>query len=662
MRDLTLAACALLTFGTLGSAQDDNIGHERHLHQHGQPHAAAPDATRFLTSREGAPLDLPSEEESFFFVVFGDRTGGPADGVRVLADAVRDTNLLEPDLVMTVGDLIQGYNQTDEWMNQMREFKGIMDQLLCPWFPVAGNHDIYWRGAGKPEGEHEASYEMHFGPLWYAFEHKNCWFIVLYTDESNPETGEKNFNKPECQRISAEQLAWLEETLAETGSADHVFVFVHHPRWLGGNYGDDWEQVHELFVSAGNVTAVFGGHIHRLRYDPRDDIEYVTLATVGGGQSGRVPQAGWLHHFNIVTVRKNQVALSSVPVGEVMDVREITGELANEASSLASVRPMVDERIEIEADGSASATLTASVRNPTSRQVDATVMLGSADARWGMWPDHHHRVIAPGETASFTFHADRMPDSLDPAFRDAEITLAMDMLAPGHRYSIPPSTTPLAVSLDLARPQTPSEEMVLGGGWARVDSAAIDLPDGPLTLECWFKADSFADRVGLVTKTENSDYGIFVNRGRPEFFVHVGGQYAEAGADRPMLETGRWYHAAGVFDGRQVRLYINGELVGSTDRSGRRRTNTLPLYIGADVNGRGLPTSPFDGQIDEVRLSNMARYTGERFQPQRRMRADASTLLLLNMDGTVGPWLYDASGAQAHPRLGPDSTVQAADN
>ncbi|MCP4833905.1 MAG: hypothetical protein GY895_03995, partial [Phycisphaera sp.] len=151
-------------------------------------HPAAPAADRFITDRAGRTLDLPAEDETFTFVVFGDRTGGPADGVKILAEAVADTNLYEPDLVMTVGDLIQGYGTEGPWMDEMREFRGIMDGLLCPWFPVAGNHDVYWRGPGRPENEHEANYEMHFGPLWYAFDHKDRRFIVLYTDEADPKT------------------------------------------------------------------------------------------------------------------------------------------------------------------------------------------------------------------------------------------------------------------------------------------------------------------------------------------------------------------------------------------------------------------------------------------------------------------------------------------
>ncbi|MDG1837806.1 MAG: hypothetical protein P8I91_03280, partial [Phycisphaerales bacterium] len=62
------------------------------------------------------PLATPVQDDAFLFAVFGDRTGGPPEGVKVLVQAVADTNLIDPDLVMTVGDLVQGYNTRPLWL------------------------------------------------------------------------------------------------------------------------------------------------------------------------------------------------------------------------------------------------------------------------------------------------------------------------------------------------------------------------------------------------------------------------------------------------------------------------------------------------------------------------------------------------------------------
>ena len=91
------------------------------------------------TNRPGTKLlPLPKAKDVWHFAIYGDRTGGPKEGIKVLAQAVEDTNLLDPDIVMTVGDLVQGYNSTERWLPQMREFRKTMAKLRMPWFPVAG--------------------------------------------------------------------------------------------------------------------------------------------------------------------------------------------------------------------------------------------------------------------------------------------------------------------------------------------------------------------------------------------------------------------------------------------------------------------------------------------------------------------------------------------
>ncbi|QDU66912.1 LamG-like jellyroll fold domain-containing protein [Engelhardtia mirabilis] len=596
-------------------------------------------------------LSLPSQDDAFSFVVFGDRTGGPAEGVEVLADAVRDTNLLGPDLVMTVGDLVEGYNDVEPWMTQMREFRGIMDGLAMPWFPVAGNHDIYFRGDDRPAQEHEGDYELHFGPLWYAFEHKGSWFVVLYSDEANPETGERNFNKAECQRISPEQLDWLEATLERATGAEHVFVFLHHPRWIGRNYGDDWRRVHERLVAAGNVSAVFGGHIHEMRYDPLDGIEYFALATVGGHQPGLAPRAGFLHQYHVVTVRSSGIDVTAYAVGDALDPRAITGDVNADIYALeAGLVPRFADLPAIGADGGAAGVVEVALSNPGTRPIELELTLESGDRDWVFVPDHEHATLGAGETRSFRLGASRYATGFGRNLELPELVLRSDYLAESARLPLPERRT--VVPLDGELPAISADDaagaLTLDGGYARVPAEDLDLPDGPFTLECWVRGERFAARQGIVTKTENSEYGIFASGGTPSFTVHLGGSYTDATADDVVLATDRWQHLAGVFDGREVRLYVDGKLVAQAAASGSRTPNDLPLVVGGDVDRNGNGTSLLAGQVDEVRLSLGARYGVDTFAPERRHAVDDRALLLLHADRQFGPWIADASGRGAH--------------
>ena len=124
------------------------LAEEGHVHTN-RPHAKV--------------LPLPKENGVFHFLIFGDRTGGPKAGLtaRALDGGEHDlvAKVVDPALEVRARELM-GVSQ----LEQMKEYRGIMDKLHMPWYPVAGIHDVYWRPERlAPPGQHEASYEEHFG-------------------------------------------------------------------------------------------------------------------------------------------------------------------------------------------------------------------------------------------------------------------------------------------------------------------------------------------------------------------------------------------------------------------------------------------------------------------------------------------------------------------
>lgn len=652
----SFAAFTFLVSG-VAIAQQDETAESNH---------AAQASERLFTTRDSKiHLALPDEKDAFQFVIYGDRTGGVPAGLRVLEQAVKDTNLIAPDLVMTVGDLIQGYNRTPQWLKQKDEFKDIMDRLDAKWFPVAGNHDVYWerRDKDKPDGHHESNYETHFGPLWYSFTHKNNGFVVLYSDEGDREKNEKGFSQARLQNMSEQQLEFLHQSLTKLKDQKRVFVFLHHPRWIGGRYeGSNWDVVHKMLADAGNVAAVFAGHIHRMRFDgKKDGIEYFTLATTGGHMPQDFPDAGFLHHFNIVTVRDSGYQIATIPVGTVVDPRTFTQEFLQEIELVRNQGVSILKKLPLQASGDVTGFYEVEFQNPAKHAVDLA-MTANVPKGWEVIPDHQHKQIQPGESGKLSFRFVYEANESDQAkalaaFRAPTITMEAELLHEGARARLPSDESSVEMTLaevpdgffnseaNRAFAFEPTDGQADG---IRIEPAACPLPQGPFTLEAWVNSSSNDGSQGVVAKTQSSEYAIFAHDGKLSFDVHLDGRYASARA-ADTLPLNKWLHVAGVFDGEKVKLFVDGKLVASNKASGTRTINRLPIYIGADPGRSGEATRPFIGQVDEVRLSSVARYDSE-FEPAERFEPDAATMFLFHLDRNIGPFFFDHGPKQIMAR------------
>lgn len=101
------------------------------------------------------------------------------------------------------------------------------------------------------------------------------------------------------------------------------------------------------------------------------------------------------------------------------------------------------------------------------------------------------------------------------------------------------------------------------------------------------------------------------------------------------------------YDREKLRFFVNGKPAGELDQPGDITGNDLPLYIGAEPDANGNALSFFQGAVDEVRLSDMARYT-EEFIPEPVHARDDHTLLLLHFDGEAFGMCPDDSGHGNH--------------
>lgn len=73
------------------------------------------------------------------------------------------------------------------------------------------------------------------------------------------------------------------------------------------------------------------------------------------------------------------------------------------------------------------------------------------------------------------------------------------------------------------------------------------------------------------------------------------------------LTPGEFGHVAITYDGKKMRIYVNGELDVEQDRGAQNTDLTTPVLIGGRfINGKPDPSDRFKGILDEVAIFNVA--------------------------------------------------------
>ena len=175
------------------------------------------------------------------------------------------------------------------------------------------------------------------------------------------------------------------------------------------------------------------------------------------------------------------------------------------------------------------------------------------------------------------------------------------------------------------------------GEASRVTIASTPALDstGALTLEAWVHLPSpgAASTPASRGLAGGSRYALgLLASGAPAFELSTGG--AGGGtvtlSSASVLPLGQWVHVAGQWDGATARLFVQGALQAEAPLAGFL-VPSGDLVVGAP---------PFAGDLDDLRLSALARYPAD-FVPEAPLASDAGTLLLLAFERVASGGLAD---------------------
>lgn len=279
-----------------------------------------------------------NDSGEFQFVIIGDRTGG-ANALKTFQLAMAQINLLQPEFVINVGDLIEGYSdQATELNAEWNDVDAYLNVLAMPFFKTPGNHDIANSTARDV-------WLKRYGATYYSFVYRDALFIVLDTEYSRPAPPPGMREKIELYNrlqtedpataqamleefmtdasvvaalgtpvsFDADQVAWFRQTLAAHPDVRWTFLFMHEPCWE--NPSDTFKEIQAAL--AGRRHTLLAGHLHYYDYDDIDGTENITMGPAGASFHHEGP--GNVDHVMWVTMTDDGPQMANIALKGIFD-------------------------------------------------------------------------------------------------------------------------------------------------------------------------------------------------------------------------------------------------------------------------------------------------------------------------------------------------------
>ena len=187
---------------------------------------------------------------------------------------------------------------------------------------------------------------------------------------------------------------------------------------------------------------------------------------------------------------------------------------------------------------------------------------------------------------------------------------------------------------------------------------SLDVRDS-LTVECRVFPRRWNGYGGFVMKGDHQ-YGLLQKDAKTlEFYIHSRERRSVL-APVPESWEYRWHHLAGTYDGRELRLFVDGRCAASVACSGKIDVSPYPLAVGRSMEIIGMEHAGdlSNASFDDVRIFPKAPAAAGPGTSQDDLKK--SSLLWWDFDETRNPGKFFSLGigARAYGLVWPDRTVQ----
>ena len=172
------------------------------------------------------------------------------------------------------------------------------------------------------------------------------------------------------------------------------------------------------------------------------------------------------------------------------------------------------------------------------------------------------------------------------------------------------------------------------------DSDSLDITGTAFTMEAWIMATGAQNGDGIIVNKEDS-YEMALRAGDEFMFALQAGAWDWFGGGKPTMNE--WHHVAVTYDGTLSQGWIDGQEAPSGTNANNLDlgASDAPFQVGRRVC---CGTTPFLGVIDEVRVSDVVRYTADFALPTHEFETDDNTRVLWHFNEADGTAVADDSG------------------